>query len=167
MALSLLVSDICSCKTACPRWAKRWKTRSTPTCSRTSGRCDIYGWISIGGVKLNILFATNVFGLIFSWFAYDAIAKLCARSKINFMPEIYPGLSFFMYCSHYLVLKAVSIGLKRIDYVAAHQLFGYFARCILTVAICLLGYFAMAKWTPSLLGLLTGGRILRRVNGRS
>ena len=131
-----------------------------------SGQCDIYGWVIIGNVKMNLMFATNVFGLTFIWFAYDVIAKLCDGSRICFMPEQYSGLSFFIYCSHYVILKAVSIGFKRIDYVATHQLFGYFARGILTVAICLLGYFTMAKWAPSFLGLLIGGRILKRYNGR-
>ena len=52
-----------------------------------SCRCDIYGWLSIEGVKMNLLFAANALGLLFTWFAYDVIAKIYAKRRISFLLE--------------------------------------------------------------------------------
>lgn len=79
----------------------------------------------------------------------------------HLFPKILTQSTFFVYLAHTIMITSISIGVMRKlfgDENALSLSIGYFLAPILTVSICVVGYWILKKFLPRFCGILTGER---------
>lgn len=105
------------------------------------------------------------FYVIFGCLTTINIATYLVDKKKVIIPELFSNASFFIYLLHTILVISI---VNKVAYI----LFGetnpilmtlsYLFVPVATVAICLLAYYILNKFTPKLLKVLTGDRSIRR-----
>ena len=76
-------------------------------------------------------------------------------------PKILTQSTFFVYLAHTILITSKSIGVMRKIVGEGNALslsIGYFLAPILTVTICVVGYWILKRYLPKFCGILTGER---------